>query len=1054
MIPDYYIPKCRKSNGVCMKEKVIECYNGRFVYDQPGLKTEPEELVLELKPGETAEGSFVVSSMDERRVKGLLHTRIPGMTLRGDSFFARAARVEYSYRPRCLREGEELEGAIWLETSAGEYALPVKVRVQGAAAEEEADEELPVILAGEAELPVQKAGPGRSEEHRKERELLSLGAEFQRVLEEERGGNLSGQEADGRFRKLVDRMAELQPESALGPLADAWVMLREDRREEAGWLLKKYEKTRLLQQKEASVRAAFLYVNSLFCREEKVTAHAVTQLQKIWQKHPDDRMATAFLLELDPGLKDNARARYRMLERQFHAGVRNRLLYQEAYVLLREDPALFTGLDHFSLQVFGWAASRGHLTVQTAQAAASQASRIKRWSPMAARFLKACYEVHPSKETAGAVCSVYIRGHRTDAEAFGWYEKGVEWDAKITNLYEYFIYALPEDYPGLLPRQVLLYFHYHNTLTSRQKTTLYCNLVRYGSEDDPVCEEHGRLLQEFLLEQLRERRLNESLAWLYGKCLLAEALEDELLDALADLLFLQKITCREKRIRQVEVRHRQLEEAVRVPFTGGTACVPVYTEDARITLIDEEGRRHEKTVSYERKRLMIEPKFLQLCRIKRKDHLGLNLMTLDGKGLHQLREDNLSAAWKLLEDVRVKESYRQQLKVELLDYERRHRRLEQIHERLLFSDGEVQRLSRACQGSYIEILILLGQDQAALRLLWKTGCREVEERLLLRLLQRLLEDERPSVNLLMPLAWQVFEKGLYTEQVVELLTESCVGNTRELLALWKAGEQFGMSLPELEEQLVVQALFTGQYVCEVFPVFQSLDDRGGESVLGTAYLNYVSWLDFVKGQQVPEGLFDSLEHHLLWEDRLHETAVLAYLKQLSVLLLLTDTQKRLAGRLLKELTAKSRRFAFMQNLRPYMEEKGRPADQVVVEYRCSPRHRVILHYVLEYHGRKNFDYMTEQLYPVCGGIFVRSFVLFYGERLTWFFTETAEDGSEISTECKTAENREEQTEGDSRYSRLCRMQRALDYGQERLLKRMMAEYEELTELTEERFHVR
>lgn len=224
-----------------MKEKVIECYNGRFVYDQPGLKTEPEELVLELKPGETAEGSFVVSSMDERRVKGLLHTRIPGMTLRGDSFFARAARVEYSCRPRCLREGEELEGAIWLETSAGEYALPVKVRVQGAAAEEEADEELPVILAGEAELPVQKAGPGRSGEHRKERELLSLGAEFQRVLEEERGGNLSGQEADGRFRKLVDRMAELQPESALCPLADAWVMLREDRREEAGWIIKKYE---------------------------------------------------------------------------------------------------------------------------------------------------------------------------------------------------------------------------------------------------------------------------------------------------------------------------------------------------------------------------------------------------------------------------------------------------------------------------------------------------------------------------------------------------------------------------------------------------------------------------------------------------------------------------------------------------------------------------------------------------------------------------------------------------------------------------------------------
>ena len=31
--------------------------------------------------------------------------------------------------------------------------------------------------------------------------------------------------------------------------------------------------------------------------------------------------------------------------------------------------------------------------------------------------------------------------------------------------------------------------------------------------------------------------------------------------------------------------------------------------------------------------------------------------------------------------------------------------------------------------------------------------------------------------------------------------------------------------------------------------------------------------------------------------------------------------------------------------------------------------------------------MTVQLFPVCGGIFVKSFPLFYGERLTWFFTE-------------------------------------------------------------------
>ena len=144
----------------------------------------------------------------------------------------------------------------------------------------------------------------------------------------------------------------------------------------------------------------------------------------------------------------------------------------------------------------------------------------------------------------------------------------------------------------------------------------------------------------------------------------------------------------------------------------------------------------------------------------------------------------------------------------------------------------------------------------------------------------------------------------------------------------------------------------------------------------------------------------------------------------------------------------------MQNLFPYMDKKGRPFDYRVVEYRCNPEHKVVLHYVLEYHGKRNFEYVTERIYPVCGGVFSRAFILFYGERLTWFFTETADDGTEVSTECRSLENKEEHPEGNSRYSRLCQMQKALDYKQERTLKRMMAEYEELTEITETCFGVR
>lgn len=70
------------------------------------------------------------------------------------------------------------------------------------------------------------------------------------------------------------------------------------------------------------------------------------------------------------------------------------------------------------------------------------------------------------------------------------------------------------------------------------------------------------------------------------------------------------------------------------------------------------------------------------------------------------------------------------------------------------------------------------------------------------------------------------------------------------------------------------------------------------------------------------------------------------------------------------------------------------------------------------------------------------------------FTEEKPDGTEVSTACRTFENREEHPEGVGRYERLCRMQKSLDYRQDRPLKRMMREYDALSEMVAEQFRKR
>ena len=146
-------------------------------------------------------------------------------------------------------------------------------------------------------------------------------------------------------------------------LLNAWVMGLENRQEEAGWILRKYEKTRLFQQRDVRTKELYLYVNSIYRKDSQVTEQAVVQLRKFYQKYPEDWMLTYFLLKLDPELLRDKRTRYRILERQYRMGTRHRLLYLEAWNLLSEDAALFQGLDGFVLQICAWASEHGLVSV-------------------------------------------------------------------------------------------------------------------------------------------------------------------------------------------------------------------------------------------------------------------------------------------------------------------------------------------------------------------------------------------------------------------------------------------------------------------------------------------------------------------------------------------------------------------------------------------------------------------------------------------------------------------------------------------------------------------
>lgn len=226
-----------------------------------------------------------------------------------------------SISPNGSGRGRHGKEKLFVESDAGEYEIPVVITAAVKEIQQQEEEPLPEERASAEVKQELKKGPGRSEDWKRRRSRQKIMAAFLMELERERRGDSSVKKALQRYRTLVDQLRKENPEDPVGPLMDAWVMFREGRKEEAGWILRKYEKTRLYQQKQVTVRAVFFYVNSY------VGGNCLPQLQKLYQKQPENWILVLMLLEKDPKLQQDSAWLINCWNGSFRGGVRNRRSY-------------------------------------------------------------------------------------------------------------------------------------------------------------------------------------------------------------------------------------------------------------------------------------------------------------------------------------------------------------------------------------------------------------------------------------------------------------------------------------------------------------------------------------------------------------------------------------------------------------------------------------------------------------------------------------------------------------------------------------------------------
>lgn len=455
------------------------------------------------------------------------------------------------------------------------------------------------------------------------------------------------EEAVNSFQKL----RELAPEQEIYQLMLAHVYLIGEKREEARWLLEhyNYKKSDLGHTPDRALY--YLYLMLFLNPEEEQRRKVTEEMRRLHTKFPHNWRIAMMLIETD-SVYENTSAKIRMMERQFENGAHSLMFYLQAFRYLKERPDCLKQLNTFEIQVVNFAVKYQICGEEMAVQTAELACQKKNFDESLYRLLVKCYKKYHTPAILQAICVQLIKGQHMESCYHIWFEKAIEEELKIAQLYEYYMFSLEEKrVNGKLPRTIYLYFLHGNTLNDRKAALLYANIITYEPEDSSVYESYRERIEAFAWNQLEKRRISEELRIIYRRFFTEEGMTPKRMEALYDICHAYLVTTTQPGMKYVLVLEADGTISQRTAYDREDgAIVFLKQKDSRIVWEGQNGWHYADSIPFESIRLFYEQKFLELSRhyndttqVEGRERKGreLSFENLRKYGMEQYEEENV-----------------------------------------------------------------------------------------------------------------------------------------------------------------------------------------------------------------------------------------------------------------------------------------------------------------------------------------------------------------------------------------------------------------------------
>lgn len=736
------------------------------------------------------------------------------------------------------------------------------------------------------------------------------------------------------------------------------------------------------RREDMDAYCAFMYLTMRVSESWEQKEQLIKILRHFEEMGQGSQFQTLLLLNLDEGSVSRPREVLEQLAGYFQQGSRSPFLYLEMTRIYNRHPDIIYQMDDMTCQVLWFAAKHGFLEEETAVYISSLAGQERRGHARFVRILKKLYETYERDEILGGICSLLIKGECRGEKEFSWFARGVEKDIRLTRLYDYYLYTVPENRQEAFPREIMLYFSYNSPRDPESQKHLYENLLRYYEDDAQMMASYQKQMRRFAVSCAQSGMIDESMAFLYDRLLELSDVDEKMARTLPDLLYAVKIRTAETSFTEAIVVYGEMEEEFSTPLHDGAAYLPMYSDRCRILFADKAGARYAMSGG-ETVRLMKHTEALEKrCRELAPRQLMLRLVE---------SRRVLSAGTRTEPELRVLKR-----ELEAREFHRQYKReltscvvQTAIRRRVPWEDEILQcvhypGIPRDQRLVLTRILINLGRMTEAERQVRRIGYRELPLASLEKLVSQTIQNGLFTKDeLLVDMCRYLFSEGREDENVLEYLCTHFNSSSKEMVPVLVRAARQHVQLSDMPERLLGQMLFTGfeEGIDDVFAIYQNQEQVDSELV----HAYFVVKCDgyFFRGLPTEESVFRFVEQLLQKEseDAVPEVCVLALIRYYASLEHLQEEERVLGARLLSRLVRSGKVFAWMKQLdgkirlpeeircREWIEYHGEPGDHLELWIRILPEM-----------GEKSLRLLFPE---TTRGIYVKPVLLYAGDELQW-----------------------------------------------------------------------